>query len=97
MMKYLLIAMLIISSPAFAQDATPSPVPAPVHVAPSPVSTTQLPPPAPSNPPVMVPTKWVLELDQADLNFLNQAIGEMKYRDAMPFIEKLKANLRTVK
>lgn len=47
--------------------------------------------------PVPVPaSKWMIELDQGDINLLDACVVELPKRVADPFIAKLKGNLKPV-
>ena len=64
--------------PAAAQDATPTPAP-------------QASQPAPS---IQVPTTFQLEVDQADLAAISNALMELPKKVADPIINKLNAQLQ---
>lgn len=78
-----LLAALLLSTAAFAQDAPEAPkteAPAPAAAAPAVVQ------PAP-------PSKFYLEVDQADLNLLAAAINELPKKLADPLLAKLNLQL----
>ena len=82
-MKKLALAVLLISTAAFAQDA-----PKPVDPAPAETKATPAPP--------STPTHWTLDLDAGDINTLNQCIGELPFKTAQPFVAKVQKNLKPV-
>ncbi len=89
-MKKLALLAILFSTAAYADDP-PTPAPTPTPAAPS------APAPHPAPPPVQ-PTSWNVDgLDQQDLATINQCIGELKYKDAAPFVAKFNAKLKPIK
>ena len=74
----MVLAALLVTTSAFAEDAAPTTAPSP--------------PPAPAATPA--PEKYYLELDQADLNAVSQALNELPKRVADPLILKLNGQLQ---
>ena len=84
MNKIALFAILLISTAAYAQEDAEAKQK--VHqAAPAPVAPSTLPAPV---------THWVLDLDQSDLVTINQCVGDLPFRIANPFVQKMNQNLK---
>ena len=92
----LLAVVLLVSDSAYGQD-----VPRPPNGATMPEATKSVPPsvsgaadPSKVTPLPPAPTHWTLDLDQADLQTLNQCIGDLPYKTAAPFVAKMNQSLK---
>jgi hypothetical protein len=78
----MLVFAALVPAGAFAEDAAPIPTPA------------ERPASAPSAAAPAAPQKFYLELEQADLATLSQALNELPYRIAAPLLLKLQGQLQ---
>lgn len=88
-MKYLILAALLLSTAAHAEDSIPMPAPPPPSTAPNPL--------APAAAPVQ-PTSWaIMDLDKRDLNDINGWAQSCPKSVADPLIALLNAKIKALK
>jgi hypothetical protein len=88
-LKKLALLAILLSTAAYAQEDA--------EAKPKQAQAAPVPTPAPSPAPIAPAVPPALTLDQSDLAVLNQCIGELPYKVANPFVQKLNAKLNLPK